>query len=212
MALHHGILGAGGQRVVSGHQRCSLTLNLQRQLGSSLREGSLHQSKTARVRQCFCEARTGAQPAPLSQPPGREIEHQFQKWSQDAPRPHPHPEVGEEAFRTNPRGCRPEGSQEETTSLPADPLGLHPPPPGTAGSWCQHSQHRAPQPLAPDCRPSSALGLERQEPPLPEMLSRPLPISSAKGRGQGRDTNEGRAPPCNPNKAAAPQRPDLHPQ
>lgn len=129
MALHHGILGAGGQRVVSGHQRCSLTLNLQRQLGSSLREGSLHQSKTARVRQCFCEARTGAQPAPLSQPPGREIEHQFQKWSQDAPRPHPHPEVGEEAFRTNPRGCRPEGSQEETTSLPADPLGLHPPPP-----------------------------------------------------------------------------------
>lgn len=66
-----------------------------------------------------------------------------------------------------------------------------PPPPGTAGSWCQHSQHRAPQPLAPDCRPSSALGLERQEPPLPEMLSRPLPIGSAKGRGQGRDTKGG---------------------
>lgn len=68
------------------------------------------------------------------------------------------------------------------------------------------------QPLAPDCRPSPAPGLGRQDLPLPEMLSRPLPISSAKGRGQGRDTNEGRAPPCNPNKAAAPQRPDLHPQ
>lgn len=141
--------------MVSGHQRCSLTLNLQRQLGSSLREGSLHQSKTARVRQCFCEARTGAQPAPLSQPPGREIEHQFQKWSQDAPRPHPHPEVGEEAFRTNPRGCRPEGSQEETTSLPADPLGLHPPPPGlqAAGASTASTGPHSPLPQTADPLP-----------------------------------------------------------